>query len=75
MSIETVTELQNFRQYLDQRLTDGSQELSPEEALRDWREHQQTIQSIRRGLADVEAGRTRPAVDVIEELRARLTRP
>lgn len=75
MSIDTVSELQNFHQYLDQRLTDGSEELSPEEALRDWREHQQTIQSIRRGLADVEAGRTRPAVDVIEELRARLIRP
>ena len=75
MSIDTVSELQNFRQYLDQRFVDGSEQLSPEEALRDWREHQQTIQSIRRGLADLEAGRTRPADEVIEELRTRLTRP
>ncbi len=74
MSIETVSELQNFREYIDQRLTSGSERVSPEDALRNWREHQQTMQSVRCGLADVEAGRTRPAVDVIEELRSRLTR-
>ena len=46
--------------------------MSPELAVAIWRELEETLAAIREGLADVEAGRTFPAEDVIRELRAEL---
>lgn len=74
MNPSATSELTSFREYLDQRLADGESELTPEAALRNWRELQASMQSIRRGLADADAGRVRPAADLLEELRARLAR-
>lgn len=74
MSSSAISELSSFREYLDNRIAEGSVELSPEQALSDWRELHESVASIRRGLADADAGRIRPAEDVLEELRARLTR-
>lgn len=73
MSSPAVSELSSFREYLDNRIADGETELSPEQALSDWRELQESLTSIRRGLADADAGRIRPADEVFAELRARLT--
>ncbi|MEJ7592273.1 MAG: hypothetical protein WKF77_12045 [Planctomycetaceae bacterium] len=73
MSSSAISELSSFREYLDNRIADGEAGLSPEQALSDWRELQESLVSIRRGLADADAGRIRPAEDVLEELRARLT--
>jgi predicted transcriptional regulator len=46
--------------------------MSPELAVAIWREREETLDAIREGLADVEAGRTFPAEEVIRQLRAEL---
>jgi len=74
MNPQATSELASFREYLDQRISDGESDLKPEVVLRDWRETQDSLQGIRRGLADADAGRVRPADDLLNELRARLTR-
>ena len=65
--------LSSFRGYLDNRIADGETGLSPDRALSDWRELQESLMSIRSGLADADARRICPAEDVLEELRAKLT--
>jgi|GEM_PF-2278649 len=72
MSSTASSELTNFRDYLDKRIADANSELTPEDALRGWREQQNTVRAIREGLADADAGRVRPAEDLLDELRARL---
>ena len=74
MSSTATTELTRFRDFLDRRIADGESELTPEDALRGWREHQDTVHAIREGLADADAGRVRPAEDLFAELHARLAR-
>lgn len=74
MSSPAISELFSFREYLDQRIASGEAELTPENALRDWREMQESLQSIRRGLADADAGRIRTAESLLDELQARLVR-
>jgi len=65
--------LANFHEFIGQQLASGSAaQMSPELALALWRERQDSVVAIREGLADVEAGRTYPAEDVIRELRAEL---
>ncbi len=74
MNSSATSELTSFREYLDQRIADGESGLTPENALRDWRERNETVQSIRRGIADADAGRQRPADELLEQLRTRLAR-
>jgi hypothetical protein len=74
MSSPAISELRSFREYLDQRIAGGEVELTPENALRDWREMQESLQSIRRGIADADAGRIRTAESLLDELQARLVR-
>jgi len=65
--------LESFHQFVGQQLAATTAEpMSPEQALALWRERQESLAAIREGLADVEAGRTRPAEDVLRELRAEL---
>lgn len=74
MSSPALSELQSFREYLDRRITDGDVELSPENLLREWREMRESMQSVRRGIADADAGRIRTAESLLDELQARLVR-
>ena len=74
MNSSATSELTRFREYLDQRISGGEVELSPEDALRDWRDLQESLQSVRRGLADADAGRMRSAESLLDELRTRLVR-
>ncbi|MFO0975980.1 MAG: hypothetical protein U0996_06250 [Planctomycetaceae bacterium] len=74
MSSPALSELQNFREYLDRRIADGDIELSPENLLREWREMRESMQSVRRGIADADAGRIRTAESLLDELQARLVR-
>ncbi|MBL8814200.1 MAG: hypothetical protein JNM43_28790 [Planctomycetaceae bacterium] len=48
--------------------------MSPECVLREWRDMQETVQSVRRGIADADAGRIRTAESLLDELQARLVR-
>ena len=74
MSSPAISELCSFREYLDQPIAGGEVELTSENALRDWRELQESLQSIRRGIADADAGRIRTADSLLDELQARLVR-
>ena len=75
MATERVNDLRAFRQFIDEQLSNGGANLTLEEALIHWEvenqsdeEKEETLAAIRQGLADVEAGRTRPAEDVIRDL-------
>jgi predicted transcriptional regulator len=73
MSSHPTSTLEDFHQFVGRQLASPTAEpMSPEQALALWRERQETLAAIRQGLADVEAGRTRPAEDVLRELRAKL---
>lgn len=67
-------DLDDFQRFAAEKLAnEGAASMS--ELLRQWeesRERRETIASIKRGVADVEAGRTRPAEDVLDELRSEL---
>lgn len=70
MSLQTPTRLERFHAFVAERIHGGNAaELSPEEVLILWREKEETLAAIREGLADMEAGRTWPAEDVLRELR------
>ena len=71
MATETQTELTEFYQFLGQQVADCNVKLSPEQAVALWRHRQVENEAIREGLADVEAGRTRPIEEFIEEFRQR----
>lgn len=62
-------DLASFHVFVAEHLKSGGQEISPEQALALWRERLEAIESIGRGLADVEAGRTRLAKDLLEDVR------
>ncbi|MFQ5730881.1 MAG: hypothetical protein ACE5KM_02885 [Planctomycetaceae bacterium] len=68
MPTETQTELQSFHSFVAEKLQNGGLELSPERALALWRERRETIASVERGLEDVDAGRVKPAREVLERL-------
>ncbi|QDT62933.1 hypothetical protein [Calycomorphotria hydatis] len=71
MSSTVKNELSEFHQFLSRKLNNSETDVSPEEVLAEWRERQATLESVQRGLADAEAGRVRPAEEVLAELRAK----
>jgi predicted transcriptional regulator len=68
MPPETETELQNFHEFVAGQLQGRAANLSPEQVLAMWRERRETIASVRRGLDDLDAGRVKPAAEVLERL-------
>ena len=67
------TTLASFHQFIGQQLaSESAAQMSLELALAMWRERQDAVAAIREGLADVDAGRTYPAEEVIREMRAEL---
>jgi predicted transcriptional regulator len=71
MSTELHGELLEFYEFVGQQVADRNVEISPEQAVELWRHRRREIEAIREGLADVEAGRTRPIEEFIEEFRQR----
>lgn len=76
MAADRVNDLRAFRDFADARLSNGGADLTLDEALVDWegenqtdQEREETLEAIRRGFTDVEAGRVRPVREAIEELR------
>jgi len=76
MATERANDLRAFKGFIEQKLSNGGAELTLEEALVDWdlenqtnEEREATVQGIRNGLADVEAGRTRPFEEFDREFR------
>ncbi len=75
MAIDRSNDPRAFRDFLDATLSNGGANLTLDDALGLWEyenqtdeEREDTLRAIREGLADVDAGRTRPAEDVIRDL-------
>ncbi len=75
MAIDRINDPRAFRDFLTSRLSNGGGAFTLDEALGLWEYENQTdaerddaLQAIHRGFADVDAGRTRPAEDVIRDL-------
>jgi hypothetical protein len=69
----TREELESFQQFASERLSRTGSEPSLDELLLEWaddRDRLQINEAIRRGLADVEAGRYEPADVAMEKIRA-----
>ena len=76
MSIAHNETLAEFHKFVGQQLSQPeAASMSPEEVLARWREHQETLAAIREGLEDIDAGRTRPVEELIQELNARYSHP
>ncbi|MBI1900278.1 MAG: hypothetical protein HYS13_04070 [Planctomycetia bacterium] len=76
MSGQVVTDLLEFRQFLDAQIASGRANLTPEETVRLWRESrrefEETVAELKDALADVAAGdRGVPAGEFMKDLRAR----
>jgi len=76
MPIERSNGLRAFKGFIDKQLANGGADLSLDEALDRWEyenssaiEREETCQAIRRGAADIEAGRVRPVEDFDREFR------
>ncbi|MCG8449994.1 MAG: hypothetical protein MI725_10515 [Pirellulales bacterium] len=60
MSTGNTSEVQAFYSFLEQRLNAGGVLGTPEQLLKDWRanrEYQETVDDVRQGVADYEAGK------------------
>lgn len=76
----TVTqhELDSFHRFATDRLRKSEEELTIDDLVIEWdsmRNREQINAAIREGLADIDAGRTRPADQVTEELRRKHNLP
>jgi predicted transcriptional regulator len=68
----TGEELENFHQFAARRLKDDSAEPSLDDLLMGWADTRDRVainEAIRRGLADVDAGRHDPAEQAMEKIR------
>ena len=75
MSVERYNDLVAFRGFIDQKLSDGGGNLTPDEVLAEWEftnqsdhDRAETLNAVRKGIEDIEAGRSRPARDVMVDL-------
>jgi hypothetical protein len=81
MATDVSKDLKEFYRFVGDKLTSGETDLSPEEALDEWRllnpppeELAESVSAIRRAVADMRAGdRGRPVEDVLAEIRQRLS--
>jgi hypothetical protein len=76
MTTDRANDLQAFRAFVDEQLARGGAGLTLDEALALWEyenapeeEREDTLRAIREGLEDLYAGRTRPAEEVLAEIR------
>ncbi len=82
MATERANDLRAFTGFIEENLSNGGADLTPEEALVHWeienqteQEREDTLQAIRRGFADIEAGRVRPAREALAEIRRKHNLP
>jgi predicted transcriptional regulator len=64
------TESEAFYAFLGEQIQNGGRHTPPEELLKHWRqEFNETVEAIRRGMADIEAGRYRSLAEVDADMR------
>jgi hypothetical protein len=71
-------DLDNFHFFATNEIARAGREVSLEELVREWRAKQvssNTIESIQRGMADADAGRTQSLADVDMKIRSELGFP
>jgi hypothetical protein len=78
MATERANDLRAFKRFIEEKLSNGGSDLTLDEALVHWdienqtdEERQATLRAIGDGLADVEAGRTRPFEEFDREFRSK----
>ncbi len=72
MSTSETHTLEDFHRFIGEQLqSDAATQMTPEQALALWRERQECVEAIQEGLADVEAGRTRPLDQFLADFEAR----
>ena len=81
MATDRANDLLAFKSFVDEQLL-GETVPTVDEVLARWEyenesetEREETMEAIRRGLADVEAGRVRPAREALAELRRKHNLP
>lgn len=72
---KTPSEVERFLQFLNERIAEGATDLSPEDAVAQWRASQRAIEeeiaAVKKSLADLDAGKVgRPFREFVEEFRA-----
>jgi predicted transcriptional regulator len=70
MVTDTRSERQDFQKYLAIQLAKEGPVPSPEACAQLWRERSEGVAAVREGLADVDAGRTQPLDEFLNELHA-----
>ncbi len=68
----TLEDIHDFSQFATARLENGGAEFSLSELAQQWqavREREEVNAAIREGLADIDAGRTQPAREFMDEMR------
>ena len=82
MATDRVHDIHAFRVFLDEQLANGGALLTPARARELWEiqnasedEENEAVEAIRRGFADIKAGRVRPARQALAELRRKHTLP
>jgi hypothetical protein len=78
MATDRANDLRAFKGFIEEKLSNGGADLTLDEALVHWDienqtdgERQHTLRAIGDGLADIEAGRTRPFEVFDREFRSR----
>jgi hypothetical protein len=82
MATDRRTDIRVFQSFVDEKLSNGGTGLNLDGAFDFWKyendpeeERVETLEAIRRGLADVEAGRVRLALEALAELRRKPNLP
>lgn len=72
MSVHEASPLESFHQFVAEQLRSHQRaNISPEEALALWRERQDSIEALREGLDDVEAGRVKALDEFLRDFENR----
>lgn len=83
MSTQMHSDLQQFHQFLGERLVSGGRDLSPEQVLDEWRvlhpadeELAESVTAVRRAIAEMKSGDQGRHLDaVLLEIRQRIAHP
>ena len=82
MSTQRIDDIRAFRSFLDEMLAQAGDDLTLDGILELWefenasdREREATLAAIREGLEDADAGKTRPAREVLSEVQRKFNLP
>ena len=82
MATQVASELERFHQFIAHKLSNGESDLSPEEALDEWRALNPTpeelaanVAALQRALAQADRGEGIPLDECIEQLRRKYNLP